>query len=163
MRWTSAKRACHSFTSVSSGLECTCVLATHTSCRRSPLTERPGASVASKTAISATLSCRTSSAIDDCVACKVEKLTSEQHAVPQRRASLNTSEAQLGYKLCVCHAEFVRGRVAAHRLGSTFMSRPCACFFCSGEKWLSDSDCAALLNSTCSCQYRDDLRLQTKG
>ena len=33
---------------------------------------------------------------------------------------------------------------------STFMSRPCACFFCSGEKWLSDSDCAALLNSTCT-------------
>ncbi len=29
------------------------------------------------------------------------------------------------------------------------MRRPCACFFCSGEKWLSDSDCAALLNSTC--------------
>lgn len=32
---------------------------------------------------------------------------------------------------------------------ATFMRRPWACFFCSGEKWLSDSDCAALLNSTC--------------
>ena len=50
-------RTCQSLTSVSSGLECTCVLATHTSCRRSPLTDLPGAFVASSTAISATLSC----------------------------------------------------------------------------------------------------------